>query len=69
MNEAIFLLNGKGKWTLNRRTHGTFGVTIRHASSRSLERTFRSLSLNTRERLGSDLVAVLECLEQGESDK
>jgi DNA-binding MarR family transcriptional regulator len=44
--------------------------TLRHASSRSLEKAFHSLPLNTRQRLGDDLSAVLECLEQKEeSDK
>jgi DNA-binding MarR family transcriptional regulator len=43
--------------------------TLRHGSSRSLEKAFHSLSLNTRERLGCDLAAVLECLEQEEGDK
>jgi DNA-binding MarR family transcriptional regulator len=42
---------------------------LKHASSRSLEKAFHSLPQNTRERLGSDLAAVLECLEQEESEK
>ncbi|MGA2379041.1 MAG: MarR family transcriptional regulator [Spirochaetia bacterium] len=43
--------------------------SLRHASSRTLEKAFRSLPQNTRERLGGDLASVLECLEQEESDK
>jgi DNA-binding MarR family transcriptional regulator len=43
--------------------------TLRQASSRSLERAFHGLPLNTRERLGCDLAAVLECLEKEESEK
>src|SRR5271157_5508338 len=39
---------------------------LKHASSRSLEKVFHRLPQNTRERLGSDLAAVLECLEQEE---
>jgi hypothetical protein len=49
--------------------HGIVGVTLRHASSRSLEKAFHSLPLNTRQRLDDDLAAVLECFERKESDK
>ena len=43
--------------------------TLKHASSRTLEKAFRSLPQNTRERLGCDLASVLECLEQEERDE
>ncbi len=43
--------------------------SLKHASSRSLEKVFHRLPQGTRERLGSDLATVLECLEQEESEK
>ena len=43
--------------------------TLRQASSQTLERALHGLPLNTRERLGCDLAAVLECLEKEESEK
>ncbi|MGA2639986.1 MAG: MarR family transcriptional regulator [Spirochaetia bacterium] len=42
--------------------------SLRHASSRTLERAFRGLPQNTRERLAGDLASVLGCLEQEESN-
>ncbi|MFI5369795.1 MAG: MarR family transcriptional regulator, partial [Spirochaetia bacterium] len=46
---------------------GALVRTLKHDSSRALEKAFHSLPQNTRERLGGDLAAVLECLEQEES--
>jgi len=43
--------------------------SLRHASSRTLERAFRGLPQNTRERLAGDLASVLECLEKEESNE
>ena len=43
--------------------------TLRLASTRSLEKAFHDLPLNTRERLGCDLATVLECLEKEEGEK
>lgn len=48
---------------------GELVSTLRHTSSRSLENAFHGLLPNTRERLGCNLAAVLECLEQEESEK
>ncbi|HYW82156.1 MAG TPA: MarR family transcriptional regulator [Spirochaetia bacterium] len=45
---------------------GALVRTLKHDSSRALEKAFHSLPQNTRERLGGDLAAVLECLEQEE---
>ncbi len=42
---------------------------LKHASSRTLEKAFRSLAQNTRERLAGDLASVLECLEREESSE
>ncbi len=42
---------------------------LKHASSRTMEKAFRALPQSTRERLGCDLAAVLECLEREEGEK
>jgi DNA-binding MarR family transcriptional regulator len=43
--------------------------SLKHASSRTMEKAFRSLPPDTRERLGCDLATVLECLEREEGEK
>lgn len=42
---------------------------LKHASSRTLDKAFRKLPQNTRDRLAGDLASVLECLEQEESEE
>ena len=42
---------------------------LRHASSRSLEKAVHTVPLSTRDRLGDDLAAMLECLKQQEIEK
>jgi DNA-binding MarR family transcriptional regulator len=41
---------------------------LKHAGSRTMEKAFRSLPQNVRERLAGDLARVLECLEREGSD-
>jgi DNA-binding MarR family transcriptional regulator len=43
--------------------------TLKHESSRALERALRRLPTQTRERLACDLASVLTCLEQEESEE
>jgi DNA-binding MarR family transcriptional regulator len=45
---------------------GALVRSLKQASSRTLDKAFRSLPQNTRDRLAGDLASVLECLEQEE---